>query len=63
MSTNDVNEIYKVLGVEAARKSMLEEITSSPLFQPAAAGTPFATLLEERVLLRKRDHRETVPIP
>ena len=40
---------------DACLKSMLEQITSSPLFQPAAAGTPFATLLEERVSLRNRD--------
>ena len=32
---------------DACLKSMLEQITSSPLFQPAAAGNPFEALLEE----------------
>ena len=42
--------------VDTCLKYMLEEITSSPLFQPAAAGIPpLATLLEERVSLRNRD--------
>ena len=34
---------------------MLERITSVPLFQPAAAGTPFPTLIKERVSLRNKD--------
>ena len=34
---------------------MLERITSVPLFQPAAAGTPFPTLMKERVSLRNKD--------
>ena len=41
--------------VDTCLMGMLERIASVPLFQPAAPGTPFATLMRERVSLRNKD--------